>query len=216
MVGGHWFPIAESTEEEDIRTGRLRMNMDNFLKDLYEQGRRNDSSTSDRSAMMFNITPSTGVFLDLLVTELKPKRILELGTSNGYSTLWLARAANRIGSRVDTVDISPRKADLASDNLAKCGLHEAVSIHVGDCGEYLSRCDSDFYDLVFLDSDRTSYVKWAENLIRVIRFGFLIVDNATTHPQELFEFKGRLNGHFGLSIVTLPIGNGQMIVQRDR
>ncbi len=88
----------------------------------------NDSSTSDRSAMMFNITPSTGVFLDLLVTELKPKRILELGTSNGYSTLWLARAANRIGSRVDTVDISSlEKADLASDNLAKCGLLEAVT-----------------------------------------------------------------------------------------
>ncbi|MFN7878348.1 MAG: O-methyltransferase [Pirellula sp.] len=192
------------------------MNIDNFLEQLYDHGRSNDSSTSDRSAMMFNITPSTGVFLDLLVTELKPRRILELGTSNGYSTLWLARAADRIGSRVDTVDISPQKADLASDNLAKCGLQEAVSIHIGDCGEYLSRCDSDCYDLIFLDSDRTAYLKWVENLIRVIRFGLIVVDNATTHPQELFEFKKRLTGHFGLSVVTLPIGNGQMIVQRDR
>jgi predicted O-methyltransferase YrrM len=192
------------------------MSMDPFLEQLYEMGRENDSSTSDRSAMMFNITPSTGIFLDLLVSEMKPTRILELGTSNGYSTLWLARAASRIGSRVDTVDISPRKVFLARNNLKECGLQDFVTVHEGDCGVYLGACESESYDFVFLDSDRTAYLKWSDNLIRVIRFGLLVVDNATTHPQELVEFKGRLAGHFGLSVVTLPIGNGQMIVQLDR
>ncbi|MFN7292508.1 MAG: O-methyltransferase [Pirellula sp.] len=191
------------------------MNVDSYLERLYESGRENDASTSERSAKMFNITPSTGIFLDLLVSELKPKRILELGTSNGYSTIWLARAASSIGSRVETVDVSPRKADLARTNLKECGLHKDVTFHVADCGEFLRGCDSGSYDFVFLDSDRTSYLKWVDDLIRVIRFGLLVVDNATTHPQELLDFKRHLSDHFGLSIVTLPIGNGQMIVQCD-
>ncbi|ELP32053.1 O-methyltransferase [Rhodopirellula baltica] len=189
------------------------MSVDSHLERLYADGRRNDVATSERSSMMLNITPSTGVFLDLLVSDSKPKRILELGTSNGYSTIWIARAAHRVGAHIDTVDISPRKTRLASRNLAECDLQGVVTIHTADCGDFLRDCDSLFYDLVFLDSDRTAYRDWVVDLVRVIRFGLLVVDNATTHPEEMLDFKRHLSNDLGFAIAVLPIGNGQMIVQ---
>ncbi|MEM1226412.1 MAG: class I SAM-dependent methyltransferase [Planctomycetota bacterium] len=188
------------------------MNVDSHLERLYAAGCQNDVSTSERSSMMLNITPSTGVFLDLLVSDLKPKRILELGTSNGYSTIWLARAARRVGAQVDTVDISPQKTRLASANLAECHLRDVVTIHTAEGGEFLRRCESLTYDFVFLDSERTVYCEWVVDLVRVIRFGLLVVDNATTHPKDMVEFKRYLSNQLGCAVAILPIGNGQMIV----
>jgi len=191
------------------------MNVESYLERLYEEGRRTDASTSQRSEMMLNITPSTGVFLDLLLSELKPKRILELGTSNGYSTIWLARAAKRIGSQVDTVDKSFEKAQMAGRHLAECNLQDVVVLHVADGSEFLRGCDTAIYDFVFLDADRAAYCHWVDDLVRVTRFGLLVVDNAISHATELREFQRHLSTNFGLSVTVLPIGNGQMIVQAD-
>lgn len=189
------------------------MSVDSHLERLYAEGQRNDVATSERASMMLNITPSTGAFLDVLVTDAKPKRILELGTSNGYSTIWLARAARHVGAHIDTVDTSPHKTRLASCNLADCKLHDVVTVHTADCGDFLRDCDSLTYDFVFLDSDRTAYCDWVVDLVRVIRFGLLVVDNATSHPNELLDFRRYLSDHLGFAVVVLPIGNGQMIVQ---
>ena len=190
------------------------MTIDSYLERLYVEGRQNDSSTTTRSEMMLNITPSTGTFLDLLVSELKPKRILELGTSNGFSTIWLARAARRIHSQVDSVDISRDKIHLARKHLTECELQDNVALHVADCGEFLRDCNTETYEFVFLDSDRTAYSRWAADLVRTTRFGLIVVDNATTHPQELLDFRRFLSDELGLSILVLPIGNGQMIIQK--
>ncbi len=94
------------------------MDIDHYLERLYADGRLSDASTPERSSKMLNITPSTGMFLDLLVTDSRPKRILELGTSNGYSTIGLARAAARVGAHIDTVESSLQKSQLAAQNLA--------------------------------------------------------------------------------------------------
>ena len=188
------------------------MSIDSHLERIYACGRVNDESSSSRSSKMLNITRSTGVFLDLLVTEAKPRRILELGTSNGYSTIWLARAAVPVGAHIDSVDVSPQKTSLASDNLTQCGMQDVVTLHTADCADFLRGCDSLSYDFAFLDSDRSAYCDWLADLIRVIRFGLLVVDNATTHQQELVEFKRRLLDDHCMTVAVLPIGNGQMIV----
>ncbi|QEF98428.1 Putative O-methyltransferase/MSMEI_4947 [Stieleria maiorica] len=189
------------------------MAIDAYLEQLYRDGCRNDDAADSREGMMLNITPSTGMFLDLLIRDSKPSRILELGTSNGYSTLWIGRAAAAIDATVDTVDASAAKLERAKANLAACDLAEKVTVHQSDAGDFLRQCADDQYDLIFLDADRSRYVDWAPELLRVLRFGLMVVDNAVSHASEMFEFRRTLSQGFGFSVVVLPIGKGQMVVQ---
>lgn len=188
------------------------MDIDIHLEQLLADGHHNDQSATERSSMMLNITRSTGAFLDLLVSDSKPNRILELGTSNGYSTIWLARAAKRVGAVIDTVDVSRQKTELALENLTKCQLNDVVTAHVQDGGEYLKQSDADVYDFIFLDSDRAAYMRWANDLLRVIQFGLLVVDNALSHQDEMADFRRHLRDDCGLDTAVLPIGKGQLIV----
>lgn len=189
------------------------MDIETELERIYSEGQRIDSSVTERGSMMLNITPSTGQFLDLLISDSKPQRILELGTSNGYSTIWIGRAACRVGAHIDTVDVAQHKSDLASANLAKCDLSDFVTVHTSDCGVFLQSCEADFYDLVYLDCDRNRYLEWIDDLVRVVRFGLLVADNATTHADELHDLSREMRSAFGMSVVVLPIGNGQMLIQ---
>ncbi|MCC9601352.1 class I SAM-dependent methyltransferase [Stieleria sp. JC731] len=190
------------------------MEIDELLDQIYTTGQLNDETSVDRSSKMLNITPSTGAFLDLLVSDLKPKRILELGTSNGYSTIWLARAAQRIGAVIDTVDHSPRKTEMARENLEQSGLLKDVTLHTSDGGAFLSRCPTSTYQLVFLDSDRSAYLDWADDLIRVTQFGLIVVDNAQSHPEELVPLRRYLSDSQRFSQAVLPIGKGQLIIHQ--
>ena len=100
--------------------------MDNKLEalmaELEQFGKDNDGSTAERPRKMLNITRDTGEFLAVLVRATLARRVLEIGTSNGYSTLWLASAARAIGGSVVTVEKSQYKIDLASKTFARSGL----------------------------------------------------------------------------------------------
>jgi predicted O-methyltransferase YrrM len=124
-----------------------------------------------------------------LVRATLARRVLEIGTSNGYSTLWLANAARAIGGSVTTVELADYKIGLAAANFARAGLARYISIVHDDAGRVLERSADGSFDLVFLDSERPEYPGWWPNLRRVLRpGGLLVVDNATSHPQQMTPF----------------------------
>jgi predicted O-methyltransferase YrrM len=82
-----------------------------LLAELEQFGKTNDSSITDRPRRMLNITRDTGEFLSVLVRATHAQRVLEVGTSNGYSTLWLASAARAIGGRVSTIGFPNSKSN---------------------------------------------------------------------------------------------------------
>src|SRR6266550_3460750 len=95
---------------------------ENLLTEIEQFGHDNDSATVERPRKMLNITRDTGEFLSMLVRATGARRVLELGTSNGYSTLWLASAARASGGMVTSVELSDFKVGLAASNFAKSGL----------------------------------------------------------------------------------------------
>ncbi len=160
---------------------------------------------------MLNITPDTGRLLWILVVATGETRILEVGTSNAFSTIWLANAARLTGGRVVTLEVNPDKIAMARGNLATAGLADAVEIIEGSAADTLGRLPGPF-DLVFLDAERPSYLTYLELVVPKLRTGGLLVaDNVTSHANELTEYLARVKSHPELFTVTVPIGNGEEI-----
>ena len=189
--------------------------MDDSLLALLERlarfGEDNDTRESARPKRMLNITRDTGRLLWLLVCATGATRILEVGTSNAFSTIWLADAARATGGRVTTLEVNPDKVALARANLASAGLDGLVEIITGPAADTLARLPGPF-DIVFLDADRPSYLSYLELAVPRLRTGgMLIADNVTSHTHELQEFLLRVKSHPQLFAVTVPIGNGEEI-----
>jgi predicted O-methyltransferase YrrM len=160
---------------------------------------------------MLNITPATGRLLWILARQARATRILEVGTSNAFSTIWLADAARETGGRVVTLEADPGKVALARENLGRAGLLDHVDIRQGRAADTLARLPGPF-DLVFLDADRASYATYLElALPKLVPGGLLIADNVVSHAAELEHYVGRVKSHPELFSVTVPVGNGEEI-----
>lgn len=126
------------------------------------------------------VTPSQGKFLMMLAQFGSARRILEIGTLGGYSTIWLARALPP-GGRIVTLELSAKHAEVARTNLARAGVDRLVDIRVGPALETLPKLAAEGgapFDLVFIDADKPSnadYFAWALRLTRV--GGVILIDN---------------------------------------
>ena len=182
------------------------------MAELEQFGKDNDGSIAERPRKMLNITRDTGEFLAVLVRATFARRVLEIGTSNGYSTLWLASAARAIGGSVPTVEKSPYKIDLSAANFARSGLASFISQVHDDAGRRLERSAESAFDLIFLDSERPEYPGWWPNLRRVLRpGGLLVVDNATSHPVEIAPFMALVKADAEFVTSLVPVGNGEFL-----
>ena len=162
----------------------MAASLDALKAELERFGESNDAVTTERPHRMLNVTRDTGEFLSVLVRAMVARHVIEIGTSNGYSTLWLAEAASDIGGSVTSVECSEFKVTLASDNFARSGLSSVISVIHDDAGRVLERAEPNSFDLVFLDAERPEYPGWWSHLRRVLRpGGLLVVDNATSHPE---------------------------------
>ena len=179
------------------------------LERLSALGEAHDADEPEHSKRMLNITPDTGQLLWILIRSNGTKRVLEVGTSNAYSTIWLADAVTATGGRVATLERLPEKIALAEEQLAEAGLRQHVDIIEGDAGDSLADLDGEF-DLVFLDADRGSYVGYLPRLVELLRSGGLLVtDNVTSHPDEVAAFLEAVRADVRLATVTLPIDKGE-------
>jgi len=194
----------------------LNAHLKTLLDELAAFGDAHDSDAANRPARMLNITPDTGEFLAVLTKATRARRILEIGTSNGYSTLWLADATASIDGAVTTVEMAPAKIEMARNNFVRAGLSERITLREGDAGAVLASLDDAAFDLVFLDSQRSAYVHWWPHLKRVLRAGgLLVVDNAVSHAHEMAGFMTAVGADHGFSTSLVPVGKGEFLAVKD-
>jgi predicted O-methyltransferase YrrM len=176
---------------------------------LYGAGREHDLAQADRLDRWRNVEPDTAELIGVLIRAARARRILELGTSNGYSTIWLADAAEATSGRVVSVDIDPARIWLAAANLAEAGLVDQVELRSEDAAATLARSSDAEWEFVFLDAERPAYAGYVRDLLRVLApGGMLAVDNVRSHEQELVEFTALIEAEASLTQTVLPVGAG--------
>jgi len=123
------------------------------------------------------VSMQQGKFLSLLAGAIQARRILEIGTLGGFSTIWLARGAGPQG-RVVTLEYAPKHAEVARGNLERAGVADRVEVIVGAALDTLPTVDGGPFDLVFIDADKENNVEYLEWAVRLARPGaVIVVDN---------------------------------------
>lgn len=135
------------------------------------------------------VSPLQGKLLHLLAKSIAARRILEIGTLGGYSTIWLARALPPEGLLI-TLELDPKHAAVARENLAGAGVSERVEIHLGQALDSLARLVEENqlpFDLIFIDADKPNYPAYFEWSLKLSHPGTLIVADNITRKGRILE-----------------------------
>ena len=154
-----------------------------------------------------NIPPDTGEFFCILVKISKSKNILEVGTSNGYSTIWLAEAAKQNNGKVTTIEISEHKARMAEGNLRRAKLNNVKIIHGDAIGE-IPKLKGKF-DFLFLDAIKEDYINYFKLAYpKLAKNAIIVADNAIMFEKYMKDYLSFVRNHKNLRSVLVPIGSG--------
>lgn len=186
-----------------------------FLGELYRQAREHDAQQEDRRQKMLNLEPQTAHLVSLLVRSGKYTRLLEIGTSNGYSTCWLAWSVQQTGGRVTSIDREPGKHQLAEANLQRAGLRGLVDLRCGEATAIVATLPGPF-DCVFFDADRSSAPAQLHLLLpKLAPEVLLLADNALSHPQEIAGYLAAVRALPDVEHLTIPVGKGLSVAYRN-
>ncbi|NNG82409.1 class I SAM-dependent methyltransferase [Acinetobacter sp. ANC 5378] len=191
----------------------LSLTFQQRMQELYQSFIKFDALQHERIQRYRNIEPDSALFLAMQIRIQQSKKILEIGTSTGYSTLWLANAAQNTQGHVTTLEIDPSRTAQAQQYAQELALDEVIDFWVGDAQKFLEK-STDQYDFILLDAERDAYVGyWAylQNMIHP-QGGVLIVDNVISHAAEVKEFIELVKSDGRFLTLTLSKGAGLFMI----
>jgi len=160
------------------------------------------------------IPPETGKFIAMLAATAPEGDYLEIGTSGGYSTLWLALACREVGRKLVTFEVFEEKARLAEATFKTAGVEEFVGLVVGDARKYLHNYKD--ISFCFLDADKEVYHDCYEKIVpNLVKGGLLVADNATTHKEVLTPMLDRALNDERVDALVVPIGSGLLVCRKS-
>ncbi|MGV2289995.1 class I SAM-dependent methyltransferase [Trinickia sp. YCB016] len=185
------------------------------LRALEAHGANVDATATDRSQKLLNLERPTAELLFLLVTASGRRRVLEIGTSNGYSAIWLACAMEKTtGNPITTIERDAAKAAQARENLRRSGVQNYAQVIEGDATQCCAALDGPF-DCVFFDADRISAPSQLELLLpKLTDDVLLIADNALSHPEEIAGYLAVVNALPQFDATLIPVGKGLHVAYR--
>lgn len=194
----------------------METDLQELLQALYAEGQINDASEQDRSKKMLNLEPETAHLISILLRSTRRVNVLEIGTSSGYSTIWLAWAVRAQGGHVISVDRDARKLATADTNLRRAKLRELVDLVNGDATHLVADLPGPF-DCVFFDADRWSAPAQLEILLPKLTPDILLLaDNVHSHPEEIAGYLAAVKAlpHFDHTVIS--VGKGLSLAYRAK
>ena len=148
---------------------------------------------------MMNVPRVDGEFLHDFIVERGYKRGLEIGTSNGYSAIWMGMALRKTGGKLVTLEIDKRRASLARKNFARVKLGEVIELREGDALEIIPGLSGPF-DFVFIDAWKPDYIRYFRMVFPKVRVGgAILAHNVLSHGSEMRDFLEVIQDHPGLA-----------------
>jgi predicted O-methyltransferase YrrM len=175
---------------------------------IEEAGRGGSFNADD---LLLWVGPDTGALLNTLARNSRATHILELGTSYGYSTIWLAEAAKATGGKVTTCELAKPKQDYARASLTEAGLIDQVELITGDAVQTIPTLQ-DGIDFVLVDLWKNLYVACLELFFPKLKPGAIIVADNMLQPKQAradaLAYRRAIRAKPGISSVLLPVGSG--------
>lgn len=198
----------------------MRKSIKKIIDELEEKSRkertkRYDVKPEDR---MLAITYETGQFIHSLIVGIRAKSALELGTSTGYSTLWIADAilTHHKTPRITTIERNPKKIERAIRNFKRAGVSRFIRIRKDEIGNVLKGLPRNTkFDFVLIDADKENVIEYARLIIPHLKDGGVMVTDNMLYPKKyrkmMRQYSMYLASRQNLQTCTLAIGNGQEI-----
>jgi caffeoyl-CoA O-methyltransferase len=174
---------------------------------------RDREDGTPRLQRLRQIPPETGKFIALLAASAPEGDYIEVGTSAGYSTLWLALACNLTDRKVTTFEILKDKVRLAQETFKLAGVENVVELVTGDALDYLPNYQD--ISFCFLDSEKEIYGSAYETIVpNMVSGGFLLADNAINHKATIQPLLDRALSDARVDALIVPIGNGVLVCRK--
>jgi predicted O-methyltransferase YrrM len=191
--------------------------LDDLLAQMEREGAIHDAGEPQHRLRRLNLERDAARLLQIVLLAGNRRRVLEIGTSNGYSALWIADALRRIpgASALISIERDADKSAEARANLSRAGLAAWADLRVGDATDVVAALQGPF-DAVFFDADRISTPRQLELLLpKLTSDVVLMADNASSHPAEIAEYLAAIDRMPEFTSVLVPVGKGLHIAHRS-
>ncbi|MHC5139677.1 MAG: O-methyltransferase [Planctomycetota bacterium] len=181
-----------------------------FLEEIDTRDRTDGTSRMKR---LRQIPPETGKFIAMLAASAPEGNAIEIGTSAGYSTMWLALACRLLQRKIKTFEILDEKAALARETFKLAKIEDVVELVHGNALEYLDACKN--ISFCFLDAEKEVYEGCYEKIVpNMVSGGLLIADNAINHEATLRPMLNRALDDSRMDAMIVPIGKGELVCRK--
>ncbi|MFX0042750.1 MAG: O-methyltransferase [Candidatus Hodarchaeota archaeon] len=191
----------------------LPENIKKRMKYLEEIDARDRIDGTPRLRRLRQITPDTGRFLSILAASAPKGEFIEIGTSAGYSTLWIAVACKLVGNKIITFEILKEKIKLAKETFKITNMESYIELIEGDAREFIKNFKN--ISFCFLDASKRIYEECYDLVIpNMVRGGIFIADNAMTHYEDLKPMLDKTLADKRVDALIVPIGKGELLCRK--
>lgn len=183
------------------------------MQELVEIDARDRADGTGRLERLRQIPDVTGKFLALTAASAPDGGMIEIGTSAGYSTLWLSLACRATGRTITTFELLEEKARLARETFSRSGVEDVVNFVHGDALEHIGELKDIAF--CFLDAEKDMYADCYEAIVpNLVKGGLLVADNAINHAPTLQPMIDRALADERIDALVVPVGNGELVCRK--
>jgi predicted O-methyltransferase YrrM len=183
------------------------------MRRLEEIDARDRADGTPRMQRLRQVPPDTGRFIALMAAAAPDGLMVEVGTSAGYSTMWLALAAQATGRRIVTFEVLAEKAEMARETFRVAGLQEVVTLVEDDARNHLASLEG--VGFCFLDAEKEVYADCYELAVpQLVPGGLLVADNAINHRETLQPMIDRALSDPRVDALVVPLEKGELVCRK--